>query len=100
MTTYNETLSNMAQLQHRQLAKWLGRHVAFLSETETQANYLVILQDFYAGITYNKQTELYTVYRLNDDLEPLSFITVSIGSYMVMQLFTKRRLVAALEVLK
>lgn len=100
MTTYQETFTELGQMVHGRLAKWLGRNVAFMSETETACNYLVNLNNFHAGITYNRQTETYTVYRLSDELEPLGLIVVTINAFMVMELFTKRRLNAALEVLK
>jgi hypothetical protein len=100
MTTYEKTFTDLGRMVHGRLAKWLGRDVAFIAENWKACNYLVPLDGFNAGITYNRETETYTVYRLDDDLEPLGLIVITINALMVMELFTKRRLIAALEVLK
>jgi hypothetical protein len=99
MTTYQETFSELGQMVHGRLAKWLETNVAFLDETETDLKFAARHSNGYLiGISYSCQTETYVLYRLDDELQPLGLITITINAFMVMELFTKRRLVAALEV--
>lgn len=99
MTTYQETLSPLAQMVHGRLAAWLETDVAFLGEDETTFEFAARHTNGYlVGISYNRLTETYTLYRLDVDLQPRYTVTVRIDAFMVMELFTKRRLIAALEV--
>ena len=99
MTTYEQTFSDLGRMVHGRLAKWLGANVAFLDETETELKFAVRhLKGYLIGVTYSRATETYILYRLDDDLQPLGLITITINAFMVMELFTVRRLIAALEV--
>ena len=96
MSTYTESLTARARLVHGRLAKWLQNDVAFISESESNAMFFVPLNGYNAGISYNKETETYTVFQVTDELEPMAMVRVTVEAFMVGEMFTRKRLINAL----
>lgn len=96
--SYETETTILARRVHGRLAKWLGQPVAFLDETAGVINYLTNTERFTVLISYTKGSETYMLTVGDEKLQKINLINVQINAYMVMELFTARRLRNALAV--
>jgi hypothetical protein len=96
--TYQTEINAVARLVHKRLAQWLETDIALIDAQENK--FVFYSPEYAAAITYYCGSETYEVSRANEHGHAIGSNFAVIDGFMVMELFTRRRLIAALGVIK
>jgi hypothetical protein len=106
MTTAIKPSERAARWQRR-LTQLMGQPIGFINETETALTFIADLGYLgaeealdYAMITYLVESETLNLIRVDADLNQINYFSVTIPTFMVADIFTTRRLMFALNVLR
>jgi hypothetical protein len=96
--SYQTEINAVARLVHQSLAKWLETDIAIIDAQ--QDKFVFYAPEYEAKITYYCGSETYQVSRANENGHAIGSNFAVVDGFMVMELFTRRRLIAALGVIK